>query len=411
MRPVPFNRPTMVGHELDYIREAVEHLHLSADGPFSRSCCAWLEERTGATRAVLTHSCTGALELAALLLDLEPGDEVIMPSFTFATTASAVALRRAVPVFVDVRRDTLNLDETLVADAITPRTRAILAVHYAGVPCELDALGALANGRGLTLGADAAQALGSTFRGQPAAGIGSFAALSFHETKNVTSGQGGALLVNDPALAERAVVLRDKGTDRQAFFRGEVERYTWTDLGSSFGLSELNAAFLWAQLEHADEVLADRLRTWALYHEALAELEAEGRLRRPVVPGHVEHNGHIYYVLAHDLEDRTRLIEGLKEHGVNAVFHYAPLHDSPAGRRFGRAHGSLEVTRSVADRLVRLPLWYGMTESDVARVAEAVRACLGARASLAMPASGRALDARVRLKRPVDTPTDSDPRH
>jgi dTDP-4-amino-4,6-dideoxygalactose transaminase len=379
MDPVPFNRPTRVGRELEYIREAVERLHISADGPFTRRCASFLEERTGASRALLTHSCTGALELAALLLELEPGDEVVMPSFTFVSTATAFVLRGAVPVFVDIREDTLNIDEAQVESALTDRTRAIVAVHYAGVPCELDALTEIADRYGVRLVEDAAHALGSTFRSRPAGSFGALAALSFHETKNLTSGEGGALLVNDAALGDRAITLRDKGTDRRRFVRGEVDRYTWVDLGSSFGLSELNAAYLWAQLEHADEVEEDRLRTWERYHRALEPLESAGRLRRPVVPPGCRHNGHLYYVLLENAAERAPTIEGLADLGVSAVFHYSPLHLSAAGSRYGRAHGDLERTTSASDRLLRLPLWFGMTEPDVDRVVTGLRVALGAR--------------------------------
>jgi dTDP-4-amino-4,6-dideoxygalactose transaminase len=381
MHGVPFNRPTRVGRELEYIREAVGQLHISADGSFTHRCASFLEERTGASKALLTHSCTGALELAALLLDLEPGDEIVMPSFTFVSTATAFALRRAVPVFVDIREDTLNIDEAAVEDALTGQTRAVVAVHYAGVPCELDELVNIADRRGLSLVEDAAHALGSSYRGRPAGSFGALAALSFHETKNLTSGEGGALLINDGALAERAITLRDKGTDRRRFVRGEVDRYTWVDLGSSFGLSDLSAAFLWAQLEHADEIDADRVRTWERYHEALEPLEDEGRLRRPIVPAGCRHNGHLYYVLLERPEERATTIARLAERGVSAVFHYSPLHLSAAGRRYGRAHGALARTTSASERLLRLPLWFGMTEADVERVVDGLRAALGARLS------------------------------
>jgi dTDP-4-amino-4,6-dideoxygalactose transaminase len=316
------------------------------------------------------HSATAALELAALLLDVEPGDEVVMPSFTFVSTANAFVLRGGVPVFVDVRPDTLNLDETLVEGAITERTKAVVPVHYAGVACEMDTICAIAERHDLAVVADAAQALGSTYHGRPAGGIADLAALSFHETKNVTSAEGGALLVNRPELCERAEILRDKGTDRSRFFRGEVDKYSWVDVGSSYGLSELNAAFLWAQLEAADELTQDRLRTWRAYHEALAPLEAEGVLRRPVVPEGVEHNAHIYYVLVDDLDERSRVLEGLNRHGVNAVFHYVPLHASVGGLKYGRAAGPLPHTEALAERLIRLPLWSGMSETQTQQVVE-----------------------------------------
>jgi dTDP-4-amino-4,6-dideoxygalactose transaminase len=370
---VPFNRPTLAGSEYEYIVQALSHGHLSADGPFGKRSEAWLERQTGARRALATHSATAALEMAALLLDIEPGDEVVMPSFTFVSTANAFVLRGAVPVFVDINPSTLNLDESLVEDALTERTRAIVAVHYAGVPCEMDSLLELARPRGIALIEDAAQALGSQYRGRPAGGLGDLAALSFHETKNVISGEGGALLISREDLVERAIVLRDKGTDRGRFFRGLVDKYSWVDLGSSFGLSELNAAFLWAQLEHADRLTEDRLRTWRLYHEAFAGLEADGLVRRPIVPPHIEHNGHLYYLLLPNLERRTALIEELERRGINAVFHYVPLHSSPAGRRYGRTSGQLPNTDAAGEGLVRLPLWAGLLEEDVLRVVECVR--------------------------------------
>jgi dTDP-4-amino-4,6-dideoxygalactose transaminase len=383
MGDIPFNRPHAVGTEFEYIRQAIERGHLSMDGLFARRCQAWLEERNDSARAVLTHSATGALEMIALLLDVEPGDEVIMPSFTFVSTASAFVLRGATPVFVDIREDTLNLDEALVEDAITDRTRAIVAVHYAGVACEMDQLAAVARRRGIELVADAAQALGSTYRGRPVPGLGSLSALSFHETKNIIAGEGGALLANDPRLADRAHVLRDKGTNRQAFFRGEVDKYSWIDLGSSFGPSEVVAAFLWAQLEAAPAIEADRLLTWKRYHESIEELEADGLLRRPVVPGHCAHNAHMYYVLAGDATERTHLIQEMNTRGVNAVFHYVPLHSAPAGLRFGRAVGDLPVTTSASARLIRLPLWAGISESEVGRVVDTLAALLRQRRGVA----------------------------
>jgi len=293
-----------------------------------------------------------------------------MPSFTFVSTANAFVLRGGVPVFVDIRPDTLNLDETLLEGAITDRTKAVVPVHYAGVPCEMDSICATASRHGLAVVADAAQALGSTYHGRPAGGIADLAALSFHETKNVTSAEGGALLVNRPELCERAEILRDKGTDRSRFFRGEVDKYSWVDIGSSYGLSELNAAFLWAQLEAAEELTQDRLRTWRAYHEALAPLEADGLLRRPVVPEGIEHNAHIYYVLVNDLDERSRVLEGLNGRGVNAVFHYVPLHTSVGGLRYGRAAGPLPHTEALAERLIRLPLWSGMSETQAQQVVE-----------------------------------------
>ena len=369
---IPFNRPQAVGAELDYVLDAIARAELASNGRFSERCAAWLEERTGARKALLVHSATAALEMTAILLELEPGDEVIMPSFTFVSTANAVALRGAIPVFVDVRPDTLNIDEGVIEDAITPRTKAVVAVHYAGVPCEMDAISEVAQRHGLIVVEDAAQALTSTYKGRAAGALGDAAAISFHETKNLHCGEGGALLVRRSDWVERAVVLRDKGTNRNRFLRGEVDKYSWVDLGSSYGLGELSAAFLWAQLERAEEVLADRRLAWYAYHERLAPLEAEGLLRRPIIPDHVDHNAHLYYVLVRDLEERNRVIHELDRRGVHAIFHYVPLHSAPAGRQLGRTHGELRETEAAADRLLRLPLWYRMPAEAVDRVASAV---------------------------------------
>ena len=372
---IPFNRPYATGAEFGYIREAIANAHLSGNGPFAARCTAFLEEKTGSGKALLTHSCTGALEMAALLSDLGPGDEVIVPSFAFSSIANAVALRGATPVFVDIRPDTLNLDEQLVGEAITPRTRAIAPVHYAGVGCELDALLELARAHGLLLLEDAAQGVMASYRGRALGSVGDAGCLSFHETKNVIAGEGGALLVNRSDWVERAEILHEKGTNRSRFFRGEVVKYTWVDVGSSFVSSEINAAFLWAQLERAQELTSSRMQIWNAYHAALEDLEKAGRLRRPIVPDHCTHNAHLYYVLV-ELGTRDRLIERLGEAGVSAVFHYVPLHSSPAGRRYGRAHGALDVTDDVSERLVRLPLWIGMTAADVELVAESLELAL-----------------------------------
>lgn len=372
MDRVPFNHPQAVGAELEYMRDAIAGGELASGGRFAKRCTEWLEERIGVERALLVHSATAALEMSALLLALEPGDEVIMPSFTFVSTANAIALRGATPVFVDVRPDTLNIDEMKVEDAITPQTKAILAVHYAGVPCEMDHLNELAARRGLLVIEDAAQALLSTYRGRPAGALGDVAAISFHETKNLHCGEGGALLVRRHDWVERSLVLRDKGTDRNRFLRGEVDKYSWVDLGSSYGLGELSAAFLWAQFERAENVVAERRRVWDTYHERLEPLEDRGLLRRPIVPEHIEHNAHLYYVLVPDFEERKRVIEGLNRRGVHAIFHYVPLHSAPAGRRYGRVQGELTVTETVAERLVRLPLWHAMPTEAVDQVLSAV---------------------------------------
>jgi dTDP-4-amino-4,6-dideoxygalactose transaminase len=357
---IGFNRPTITGKEFAYIREALENHHISGDGLFTRRCHAWLREQTGAPGALLTHSCTAALEMAALLCELGPGDEVIMPSYTFTSTANAAVLRGAVPVFVDIRADTLNLDEALIEQAITPRTRAIFVVHYAGGACEMMAILDIAKRHNLLVVEDAAQALMSTYRGRPLGSFGHLAAFSFHETKNLISGEGGALIVNDPRFMERAEIVREKGTNRSSFFRGEVDKYTWVDVGSSYLPSDIIAAYLLAQFENAAGLLEGRRVLWNRYHEGLANLEHAGFVRRPIVPEGCLHNAHLYYLLLPDPARRTALIAWLKEAGIVAPFHYVPLHSAPAGRRFGRAAGSLAVTEDVAERLLRLPLWQDM---------------------------------------------------
>ena len=367
---IPFNRPYLTGRELEYIQQAHANTHLSGDGPFSKRCEAWLEERLGSHKALLTHSGTAALEMAAILAEIGPGDEVIMPSFTFVSTANAFVLRGGVPVFVDIRPDTLNIDERLIEAAITERTKAIVVVHYAGVACEMDAIMTLAEKHGLLVIEDAAHGILAGYRGRPLGSIGHLACLSFHETKNIISGEGGALLINDPRFAARAEIIREKGTNRRAFFRGEVDKYTWVDIGSSFLPSELVAAFLWAQMEEADAITARRLTLWETYHTAFAAVEHNGQVRRPIIPSSCEHNAHMYYLLLPDLASRTAFIEGLKARGVNAVFHYVPLHSSPAGQRYGRTHGALPVTDEVSARLVRLPLWIGLREQQEEVIAQ-----------------------------------------
>lgn len=371
---IPFNKPFTIADELANIAEAVREGHLAGDGRFTRQCHAWLERELGTRKALLTHSCTGALEIAAILCDLAPGDEVIMPSFTFVSTANAFALRGAVPVFVDIRRDTLNLDESLIEAALTPRTRAIVPVHYAGLSCEMDAIMALATQHGLVVVEDAAQGMLAEYKGRKLGTIGALGCLSFHETKNVISGEGGALLVNDDRFVARAEIVREKGTNRSQFFRGEVDKYTWVDIGSSYLPSELIGAFLWAQLEHAPEINARRLASCAAYRAGLADLAAEGLLElpRPAPPGTTP-NGHMFYVLCRSLTERAALIAHLKSQGVHAVFHYVPLHSSPAGGRFGRTSGELPVTDEVASRLVRLPLYYELGSGEIDQVIGAVR--------------------------------------
>ena len=371
---IPFNKPFTIGDELANIVDAVARGHLSGDGHYTRLCHRWLEQQLGAQRALLTHSCTAALEMAAMLCDLAPGDEVIMPSYTFVSTANAFVLRGAVPVFVDIRADTLNIDEALIEAAITPKTRAIVPVHYAGVPCEMDTILRIAARHGLLVVEDAAQAVLSEYKGRQAGAIGQLGCLSFHETKNVISGEGGALLINDPALIERAEVIREKGTNRSKFFRGEVDKYTWVDIGSSFLPSELIGAFLWAQLQRAGDIIAKRRRLCAVYREALQPLADENLLDLPQPePEGTTGNGHMFYLLTRNASARSALLAHLKAMGVYAVFHYVPLHASPAGRRFGRAHGALPVTEDLADRLVRLPLYFDLDEAVARDVAGHVR--------------------------------------
>lgn len=364
---IPFNKPYMTGRETEYILAAHQAGHLSGNGPFTKQCHDWLERETGCSKALLTHSCTAALEMAAILLDLKPGDEVIMPSYTFVSTANAFVLRGAVPAFVDIRADTLNIDETQIESAITPKTRAIVAVHYAGVACEMDAIMAIAERHGLWVVEDAAQGVMSTYHGRPLGSIGHLGAYSFHETKNIISGEGGALLVNDARFAERAEIVWEKGTNRSSFFRGEVDKYTWVDLGSSFLPSELVAAFLLAQFEHAGEITERRLGIWRRYHDAFEPLEKQGMVRRPIIPAGCEHNAHMYYLLLSDLAARADFIAAMKERDIHPVFHYVPLHTSSAGKRFCRVSSSMPNTEPLSERLVRLPLWPGI-EAELDRV-------------------------------------------
>ena len=370
---IPFNKPFMSGCETEYMLEAHANGQLAGNGLFTHRCQAWLEEHVACEKALLTHSCTAALEMAAMLLDLKGGDEVIMPSYTFVSTANAFVLRGAVPVFVDIREDTLNIDEALIEAAITERTRAICVVHYAGVACEMDAIMAIAARHDLFVIEDAAQGLMSDYRGKPLGSIGHLAALSFHETKNIISGEGGALLINDARFAERAEILWEKGTNRSSFFRGEVDKYTWVDIGSSFLPGELIAAFLWAQLEQAEEITRRRLGVWDVYQKSFAPAEAAGHVRLPRIPEGCGHNAHMYYLLFPNTERRSAFIAALKDEGIHAVFHYVPLHLSPAGKCFGRVSGSLDVTESLADRLVRLPFWVGLEAQQERVIATALQ--------------------------------------
>lgn len=361
---IPFNKPYMTGRELWYIAQAHANGHLSGDGMFTKKCHAWLEAHTGTRTALLTHSCTAALEMAAILADIQPGDEIIMPSYTFVSTANAFVLRGGVPVFVDIRPDTLNIDETKIEAAITPRTKAVVPVHYAGVACEMDVIMDIAQRHSLLVIEDAAQGIMSTYKGRPLGSIGHMGAYSFHETKNIISGEGGALLVNDAHFAGRAEIIREKGTNRSQFFRGRVDKYTWVDIGSSYLPGEIIAAFLWAQMEEAESITQQRLEIWQRYHDVFATLEAAGMLRRHVVPDGCQHNAHMYYILLESLAKRTQLISKLKECGVHTVFHYVPLHNSPAGKKYGRVHGSMAITQDVSDRLVRLPMWLGVENNQ-----------------------------------------------
>ena len=367
---IPFNRPFMTGKEMPYIAKAHELGHLAGDGPFTERCQDLLQSSTGAQQVLLTHSCTAALEMTALLLDLRPGDEIIMPSYTFVSTANAFALRGAIPVFVDIRSDTLNIDERLVEQAITSRTRAIVVVHYAGVACEMDTLLGLAERHGIVVIEDAAQGVMSTYKGRALGALGQLGAYSFHETKNIISGEGGALLINRPDFRLQAEIIREKGTDRSRFFRGEVDKYTWQSIGSSFLPSELTAAFLCAQLEEAESLTARRIDLWDNYHALLAPLDKAGALRRPFVPTECVHNGHMYYVILDRSIDRQRVLQSLKLAGIHAVFHYVPLHSSPAGQRLGGQPKTLTVTEDLAGRLVRLPMWIGLTHEQQNYVAD-----------------------------------------
>ena len=366
---IVFNRPYWTGKELHFIAEAYTHGQLAGDGSFTKQCHQWLEESIGTKKALLTHSCTASLEMAALLAGIQPGDEVIMPSYTFVSTANAFVLRGGVPVFVDIREDTLNLDERRIEAAITPKTKAIVPVHYAGVACEMDVILEIAQAHKLWVIEDAAQGILSTYKGKALGALGHLGCLSFHETKNVISGEGGALLVNEEDWVQRAEVIREKGTNRSQFFRGQVDKYTWVEVGSSYLPGEIIAAFLWAQLQEAEVITQQRLEVWNAYHEAFGQLEAQERLRRPIIPEHCQHNGHLYYLLLRDLQDRTQFIETLKDQGINCVFHYVPLHSSPAGKKYGRVSGNLSVTESISERLVRLPMWVGL-KTDIVNLCE-----------------------------------------
>lgn len=368
-----FNRAPYCGTEERYIAEAIRGGKICGDGPFTKQCNAWLEERFSAQKVLLTTSGTTALDMAFLLCGLRPGDEVILPSFTFSSTATAAVLAGAKLVFVDVRPDTMNIDETKIEAAITDRTRVITVMHYAGVACEMDAVMDIARRHGLLVVEDAAQAVMSTYKGRALGTIGDLGCYSFHETKNYSMGEGGALVINRPQYNERAEILREKGTNRAKFFRGQVDKYTWVDFGDSYLPSELNAAYLWAQLEHADEINQNRLDTWNRYYETFQPLAQEGKLELPVIPEGCAHNAHMFYIKLRDLEERTAFISHMKSKGVSCVFHYVPLHSAPAGLKFGRFHGEDVYTTKESERLVRLPLYYRLSAEDVSAVTAAAR--------------------------------------
>lgn len=361
---IPFNLPYLTGKEIEYIAQAQLNKQLSGDGTFTKHCHNWLEQHVDCSKALLTHSCTAALEMAALLLNIQKGDEVIMPSYTFVSTANAFVLQGGVPVFVDIRQDTLNINEQLIAAAITPKTRAIVPVHYAGVACEMDAIMDIAAHHELKVIEDAAQGLMSYYKGRALGGIGDFGTYSFHETKNIISGEGGALLINRPEFTVQAEIIREKGTDRSRFIRGEVDKYTWQDVGSSYLPSDMIAAFLWAQLEESEKITQRRLAVWEYYHERLKTLEDMGLLQRPVVPSSCQHNAHMYYVILSTEINRQLLLNELNNNNIKALTHYVPLHSSHAGLRYGRVHGDLTVTDSLASRIVRLPIWVGLSNQN-----------------------------------------------
>lgn len=372
---IPFNFPLHSGNEDQYVLDAMQSSKISGDGKYAHMCQTWFEQRLGGAKCLLTPSCTQALEMAAILIGIQPGDEVIMPSYTFVSTANAFVLRGAKVVFVDIRPDTMNINETLIEAAITPRTKAIVPVHYAGVACNMDVINDIARRHRLFVIEDAAQGMTSSYKGKPLGALGHFAAYSFHETKNFTSGgEGGLLIINDEQFVHRAEVIREKGTNRSQFFRGMVDKYTWVDLGSSYLPSEIQAAYLWGQLEQAEAITANRLATWNAYFEALSNLPSEYNVELALIPDTCEQNGHMFYLKCKNLDERTALLAHLKANAILAVFHYVPLHSSPAGLKFGRFHGEDRYTTAESERVVRLPLWYGMSEETRLRVVNNVKA-------------------------------------
>lgn len=370
---IHFNIPPFVGKELEYVKKAIDNKKICGDGEFTHMCHEWIEKYTGTEKSLLTTSCTHALEMAAILCDIEEGDEVIMPSYTFVSTADAFVGRGAKVVFVDVRPDTMNIDENLIEAAITEKTKVIVPVHYAGVSCEMDKINEVAKKYNLKVVEDAAQGVTSTYKGKQLGTLGDFGCYSFHETKNFSMGEGGALLIRNGELAEKAEIIREKGTNRSKFFRGQIDKYTWVDFGSSYLPSDMNAAYLWAQLEQIDKICDNRLLIWNSYYENLKSLAEDGRIKLPFVPEHCEHNAHMFYFKAKDLEERTRLISFLKQNDIQAVFHYIPLHSAPAGQKYGRFHGEDKYTTAESERLVRLPLYYGLTSSEVEYICEKVK--------------------------------------
>lgn len=369
---ISFNVPPVVGNEMKYIKEAIENKKICGDGVFTKKCSAWLEQKTGTAKALLTTSCTHATEMAAILADIQPGDEVIMPSYTFVSTADAFVLRGAKAVFVDIRPDTMNIDENLIEEAITERTKAIVPVHYAGVACEMDTICGIAEKYHLSVIEDAAQGVLSTYKGRQLGTIGDYGCYSFHETKNYSMGEGGALLIKDPENIERAEIIREKGTNRSKFFRGQIDKYTWMDAGSSYLPSELNAAYLWAQLEVADKILEDRMNSWKEYYRQLQPLKEAGLIELPFVPENCTHNAHMFYIKTKDLEERQELIGYLKSKGIAAVFHYIPLHSSPAGQKYGTFSGEDRYTTKESERLLRLPMYYGLEKKQIDYIVKTV---------------------------------------
>ena len=369
---IVFNQAPFTGKEFIYIQKAIDNKKICGDGEFTKKCSEWLEEKTGASKVLLTTSCTHALEMAALLCDIKEGDEVIMPSYTFVSTADAFVLRGAKIVFVDVRPDTMNIDETKIEDAITERTKVIVPVHYAGVACEMDTIMDIAKRHDLMVVEDAAQGLMSTYKGKALGTIGDFGCISFHETKNYSMGEGGALYINDSEYIEDAEIIREKGTNRSKFYRGQIDKYTWVNVGSSYLPSDLNAAYLWAQLEIADEINNHRLELWNKYYEKLKILEEKGLIELPVIPNECEHNAHMFYIKTKDLEERTKLIQHLKENEIMAVFHYIPLHTAPAGEKFGEFSGEDKYTTVESERLLRLPMYYSLDAGTVEMICDKV---------------------------------------